>query len=76
MIGLTSGSSLSVTFEGLATEKGLVVKFSSEFVKQLEQFAQKGYSLKSADVNFIVHWFNATSNKEYKIVLPEIVLSK
>lgn len=74
--GITSGAALTITPEGLATEKGLVVKFSNEFTKALDHFNQKGYLLKSAKAGFVVHWCNTKNKKESKIILPEIILSK
>jgi ATP-dependent DNA helicase RecQ len=72
MADLYSGVPLIVSPDGLSTEKGLVVKFSNEFTKTLVHFEEKGYSLRSAKVNFVVYWYNSKENKEVKIVLPEL----
>jgi ATP-dependent DNA helicase RecQ len=70
--GLVSGDVLLVTPEGLASGKGLVVKFSKEFTLAIERWYQKGFKLESARVNFLVYWFNAKGKKEVEIVLPEL----
>jgi ATP-dependent DNA helicase RecQ len=74
--GLVSGSVLSCTPEGLATDKGLVVKYSKEFLNTLKGFELKGYQLNQAEVNFVVYWMNSTNNKEVKIVLPKLTFFK
>ncbi|RYE58240.1 MAG: hypothetical protein EOP48_03970, partial [Sphingobacteriales bacterium] len=74
--GLTSGSRLVITPEGLATEKGLIVKFSNDFTGELNHLAKRGYVLDYAAANFIVHWWNKKNEKEVKIVLPEITFKK
>ena len=76
MNGLVSGSFLSITKEGLSTEKGLVVKFSSQFANSLDQFAHKGFKMSEAKTNFIVHWFNKDTGQEIKIILPEVSFIK
>ncbi len=51
-------------------------KFSRQFVNQIELLRQKSYELKSAKVNFIVYWQKEGSNKEVKILLPELYFEK
>ncbi len=72
MNGITSGDQLTITAEGLSTDKGLVVKFSNDFITSIEKLHSKGYALHSAKANFIVYWFNSKDNKEIKIILPEL----
>jgi ATP-dependent DNA helicase RecQ len=74
--GMTSGDTLSISEEGLSTDKGFVVKFSKDFITSIENWRSKGYSLHSAKVNFIVHWFDSKENKEVKIILPELNFSR
>ncbi|GAA4736471.1 RecQ family ATP-dependent DNA helicase [Flavisolibacter ginsenosidimutans] len=76
MNGVASGDELTITTEGLSTDKGLAVKFSNEFVMSTEKLHLKGYHLESAKANFIVHWYNMKDNKEVKIILPELNFSK
>jgi ATP-dependent DNA helicase RecQ len=39
-------------------------------------YANKGYRIKEAKVNFIVYWKNKDKQEEVKVVLPEIVLER
>lgn len=73
---LVSGDLLAVTPDGLATEKGPVLKFSNDFSSAMERLRQKGYRLQGAKVNFLVYWFNAKEGKEVEIVLPELTFAK
>lgn len=74
---LKSGDTLAVTNEGCNNSNGIcVVKFSSNFKENLAAFGKKGYRLKSASVNYIVYWKNEDSDKEIKIILPEIRLQR
>lgn len=76
MSEITSGDQLTITTEGLSTDKGLVVKFSNDFLKSIEKLFSKGYTLHSAKVNFIVYWFKSKDNKEIKIILPELIFCR
>jgi ATP-dependent DNA helicase RecQ len=49
-----------------------VLKFSKQFMDQIELLKQKNYELKSAAVNFIVYWTKEGTDYELKIVLPEL----
>jgi len=70
MNGLAAGNPLTITPDGLATGRGLVVKFSKEFTGTIEKLKGKGYELKRAKVNFMVNWVK--DGKEVMIVLPEL----
>lgn len=37
---------------------------------------QKGYRLVSAKVNFIIYWLKEGTNKEIKVILPEVCFEK
>jgi len=70
---LTSGDTLIVNEEECLNPEGKsVLKFSQQFVKQLAELKDKGYDLKSAKVNFIVHWTKEETGQEVKIILPEL----
>jgi ATP-dependent DNA helicase RecQ len=72
-----SGSSLVVQPEGLATNKGeLILRFSNSFRQKIQLYNTKGYNISKAKVNFIVYWHNQTTNKELKVVLPELTFNK
>lgn len=53
-----------------------VLKFSQQFIRQIENMREKNYELKSGRVNFIVYWQKEQTNQEIKIVLPELYFEK
>ncbi|REG82491.1 ATP-dependent helicase [Algoriphagus antarcticus] len=62
--------------ECLNSRGQVVLKFSQQFIKQIESLEQKKYVLKSAKVNFIVYWLKEGTEKEVKIILPELYFEK
>lgn len=74
---LTSGDSLIVNGEECLNPEGQsVLKFSQQYAKQLSELKGKGYELKSAKVNFIVHWTKEETGQEVKIILPELFFER
>ncbi len=74
---LTSGDNLIPDGEQCVNVNGQpVLKFSRSFMKQIETMKEKGYELKRAKINFIVHWPSEETGKEIKIVLPELYFEK
>jgi len=74
---LTCGDLIAVSDEGCMNDKGeFVLKFSKKFRDKLEESKQKGFHLREAKVNFIVHWKAVDKIQELKIVLPELYLEK
>jgi len=74
---LHSGASLRILPNGLANSQGLqVVKFSNKTMSFLAEYANRGYSLTEAKVNYIVYWFDQERKRESKIILPDIILRK
>lgn len=72
---LKSGDKLVYTGDGLTDINGReILKFSKSFELTLQKKTEKGYRLKNAKVNFILHWQKEDSDKEYLIVLPELTL--
>jgi ATP-dependent DNA helicase RecQ len=53
-----------------------VLKFSRQFIEQIENMKARGYVLKSAKVNFIVYWKKEDTGQEVKIILPELYFEK
>ena len=53
-----------------------ILKFSKSFVKKLEELKSQGYTVEDAVVNFIFFWAHEETDKEIKIVLPEIRMVK
>ena len=74
---LRSGDSLSVNgHECLDPEGKSVLRFSREFVKQVERMKAMRYELKRATVNFIVYWQKEGTEEEIKIILPELLFER
>jgi len=53
-----------------------ILKFSRKFLAEIATQASKGFHLKGARVNFILHWLNDDTQKEIKIILPEVLFVK
>lgn len=74
---LTSGDNLTLNGDECLNSKGQsVLKFSMQFVRQIESLKQRNYKLKGAKVNFIVYWLKEGTEKEVKIILPELYFEK
>ena len=76
---LTAGDELFVNEDGdrLKTmNRKFVLKFSKKFRAEFEKWKEAGYAFSKAKVNFIVWWYSRDDDREYRIVLPEIVLQK
>jgi ATP-dependent DNA helicase RecQ len=76
MDGIMSGSELLNLPEGLATKRGLIIKYSEKFNNSLDDLLEKGFQVKSARANYVVYWRNPDTGNEVRVVLPEIVLAK
>jgi len=53
-----------------------ILRFSKQFVNQIESMNQKNYKLKRAEVNFIIFWKKENAEREVKIILPELSFEK
>ncbi len=74
---LNSGDELFVDGDFCVDSKGRkVLAFSKQFIKRVESVRQKNYAAKSATIRFIVYWQKEDSEKEIKIVLPELYFEK
>jgi ATP-dependent DNA helicase RecQ len=70
---LACGDTLTLNGDECLNSKGqYVLKFSHEFVKQIQSMRERNYELKSANVNFILYWLKEGEEKDVKIVLPEL----
>lgn len=70
---LKSGDKLMVNGDECLDSNGKsVLKFSKQFVEQIESMKAKNYELKSAKVNFVVYWEKKEMEQEVKIILPEL----
>ena len=74
---LMSGDMLTLNNDECLNSKGQsVLKFSKQFINQLENIKTNDFMLKSVKVNFIVYWLKEGEEKEIKIILPEIYFEK
>jgi ATP-dependent DNA helicase RecQ len=74
---LTSGDTLTLNGDECLNSKGQsVLKFSQQFVRQVESMKVKKYELKSVKVNFIIYWLKEGAEQEVKIILPELYFEK
>ena len=74
---LKSGDTLTINGEECLDASGKsVLKFSKQFVRQIENMKAKNYELKIAKVNFIVYWQKEDAEEEVKIVLPELYFER
>jgi ATP-dependent DNA helicase RecQ len=83
---LTSGAQLkndAVKFTdniglGLAKQEGgNVLLFSNAFMnKKYNTFVKDGYEMSNGRVEYLVYWYDAKEDKEYKVVLPKLKFDK
>ena len=70
-------TSLTINGDECTNVKGQsVLKFSRQFLTTIETQKQKGYHLKQAKVNFIVYWKKEDTEREVKIILPELYFER
>lgn len=73
---LNSEDILMVDDECCKDSRGRVVlRFSKRFREQVENLKCKGYIPKTATVKFIVYWNKEDTEKEIRIILPELVFA-
>lgn len=74
---MTCGELLTKKEDGYANSHGdLVLKFSKKFLETIIAQEKKGFDVKEVKVNFIVYWRNEETEKEVKIILPELYFKK
>ncbi|RFS26720.1 RecQ family ATP-dependent DNA helicase [Chitinophaga silvatica] len=74
---LISGDTLIVNGNECFNAEGQsVLKFSMSFIDKIDSMKRSNYILKSAKVNFIVHWHQEELGEEIKIILPELLFEK
>ena len=73
----TSGDALILNeYECLNSKGQSVLKFSQQFVRQIEIMKERNYELKSAKVNYVVYWLKEGAEQEVKIILPELYFER
>ena len=74
---LISGDVLTINGDECTNSKGKsVIKFSQQFRNTIEAVKQKGFQLKQAKANFIVYWKKEDTEREVKIILPELYFER
>jgi len=53
-----------------------ILSFSKAFVTKLEDLQNKGYAISEVKINFILFWKKEETDREIKIILPEVYLTK
>lgn len=69
---LMSGDSLDLMEVGCTTQGKPVLKFSLQFLKQIESLTHNNYQIQTAKVNHIVYWQKEDSEEEVLVVLVEV----
>jgi ATP-dependent DNA helicase RecQ len=73
-VKLTAGEDLTVgLFQG---DGKCVVKFSGKFQERLKDFEIKGFRFAGAEVAQMVVWWCQEDGREYRVVLPQVILRK
>lgn len=74
---LLSGDVLTLNGDECLNSSGQsVLKFSQQFIKQIADIKNKNYEIKGVKVNFIVYWLKEGTEKEIKIILPELFFER
>ena len=60
-------------FQTLNTRQN-VTKFSTAFLAKLNGYLNQGYQLKAIHAKYIVVWYDEEVGKEFRVVLPEVIL--
>jgi ATP-dependent DNA helicase RecQ len=77
ILNLKSGDGLAVRDNRCLDKNGIpVLQFSRSFSNRLEKLCRAGYAPARAAVNYIVYWQKEDSEKEIRIILPELFLEK
>jgi ATP-dependent DNA helicase RecQ len=74
---LNSGDELIVDGDYCLNSRGQrILKFSKQFINRIEAMKLKNYLPVKAIIRFIVYWRKEDSEKETKIILPEVTFEK
>lgn len=77
MNSLLSGATLRILEEGLGNTQGQIIcKYSQKFKEVLQSHFNRGFKVTHALANFILYWKEEGTDKEVKIILPELVLKR
>jgi ATP-dependent DNA helicase RecQ len=71
---LKAGDELEFNEDEVMSYKGnKVLKFSKACKAQFNKHLEHGYVVYKVQVKFMLYWFNKEEEKEYLIVIPEIM---
>ena len=74
---LKSGDKLIPDRDGCKDEQGNhIVRFSRKFKEEIETYEKRGYAISKAKINYVLYWHDEETDKEIKIVLPEVQFEK
>ncbi|MFD2921312.1 RecQ family ATP-dependent DNA helicase [Terrimonas rubra] len=74
---LFSGTSLQPLDDGLSNPHGeQMLKYAQKFKATLQAYYDRGFSITTAKINFVVYWKDEAKQKESKIILPSLLLQK
>ena len=74
---LVSGDTLRINGNECLDANGQpVLKFSKDFLKEIDVMKSKHYELKSVKVNFVLYWLKEGAAQEIRIVVPELYFEK
>lgn len=74
---LKSGDALRFKNDLICNLDGIeILKFSMFFQNKLNELNTKGFQIKSISIHHILYWYNDKTEKEIKIILPEVVLER
>lgn len=74
---LFSGNRLIITEGGLANPEGdLLLMYAQKFRELLRGWYDKGFNITAAKINYVVYWKDEAKEKEFKIILPVLLLKK
>jgi ATP-dependent DNA helicase RecQ len=74
---LSSGDELTIAVDCCCNSKGqAVLRFSKQFINQIESLKQKNYRPQLAKIRFVVYWRKEESESEIRIILPELYFER
>ncbi|TYQ17768.1 UNVERIFIED_CONTAM: ATP-dependent DNA helicase RecQ [Acetivibrio alkalicellulosi] len=77
ILNLNTGDELLVKGEYCCNIEGKqVLRFSKQFISQIQHMGEKGYYPKVAKIKFIVYWQKEDEDYQIRIILPEVYFEK
>ncbi len=77
ILNIVSGDILHPTEDGCLNSEGQeVLKYSKSMINQIDELSKKGYFMVESKVRFVIFWQKEDSDREIKIILPELSFEK